>query len=115
MRNVVVAAIAIGAGVVVMGCGPHLKFDGRVVSCEDKKPIPSANIQYSYEGMVGASASEDHTKTTDKEGKFHLGAVNYSEDTTIILKVEAKGRAPYEQTYQGSSKEEQVICLKKKP
>jgi hypothetical protein len=114
MRNALLAAVAIGTGLVLLGCGPYLKFDGRVVTCEDKKPIPAADIRYSYEGMVGASASEDHTKTADKDGKFHLGAVNYSEDTTIILKVEAKGRVPVEQTYQGSSKEVQEICLKKK-
>jgi len=114
MRNIAIAAVVALAGLTSAACGPHLKFDARVVTCEDKKPIPSADIRYSYEGMVGASASEDHTKTTDKEGKFHLGAVNYSADTTIIVRVEAKGRVPVEQTFQGSQKEEQEICLKKK-
>ena len=95
------------------GCGPHLKLDGRVVSCDDHKPIPSAEVHYSYAGQVGASASEEHVKKVNKEGKFRLGAVNFAENTTVMVHVEAKGREPADETYYGTQDGEQEICLKK--
>lgn len=95
-------------------CGPHLKIDGRVVSCEDRKPIADASVQYHYAGVVGASASEDHVKKTSEEGRFRLGAVNYPENATVHVHVEATGRQPVDETYFGSQDGEQEICLKKK-
>jgi len=95
------------------GCGPHLKLDGRVVSCSDHKPIPTAEVRYSYAGQVGASAGEEHVKKVNKEGKFRLGAVNFPENTTVDVQAQAKGYEPASETYYGSQEGEQEICLKK--
>ena len=107
------AVVVMLSSAATAGCGPHLKLDGRVVSCEDHKPIPSAELHYSYAGQVGASAGEEHVKKANKEGKFKLGAVNYPENTTVNVHVEAKGREPADETYFGSQEGEQEICLRK--
>jgi hypothetical protein len=114
MMNSRLATTLLFTGSALFACGPSLKIYGRVVACEDQKPIPSAEVRYSYHGAVGASAQEEQTKTTSKDGTFTLGSLNFSENTMVEVHIEAKDRQPFDDTYRGSQKEEQVICLKKK-